>query len=63
METIEVRYKPILVIPGKPLAPRVIYHKYIVYTDSNGKKQAARGGPQYPLGSPNSTPAPAGIRP
>ena len=48
METIEVRYRPIA--PG-------IYHKYIVYTDSNGQKTAARGGPQYPLGSPSSTPS------
>ncbi len=34
METIEVRYKPLG--PG-------IYHKYILYTDANGNRFAARG--------------------
>lgn len=38
METIEVRYKPILT--GD------VYHKYIIYTDSNGDQFIARGGPE-----------------
>lgn len=39
-ETIEVVYKPIASIGIK-----TIYHKYIIYTDSNGAYQYARGGP------------------
>lgn len=38
LETIEVRYKP--------LGPGLVFHKYIVYTDSNGNQYAARGGPK-----------------
>jgi hypothetical protein len=40
-ETIEVRYRPISVTGG------YYYHKYIVYTDSNGNQYAARGGPEH----------------
>ena len=39
LETIEVRYKEISGSNG------VYYHKYIVYTDSDGNKYYARGGP------------------
>ena len=48
-ERIDVYYKPVL----DGLA---IYHKYIVYTDSNGNQCAARGGPEGGLsGSSNSS--------
>lgn len=40
MEKIEVRYKKITVGVETPF-----YHKYIIYTDSNGKEYFARGGP------------------
>lgn len=40
LEKIEVRYKEIL-YPGSG-----IYHKYIIYTDNNGDKWYARGGPE-----------------
>ncbi|MEM8541496.1 MAG: hypothetical protein AAGF25_11135 [Pseudomonadota bacterium] len=36
-ESIDVRYKPL----GGGL-----YHKYLVYTDSEGTQSAARGGPE-----------------
>jgi len=39
-ETIEVRYKPLITVDGVS-----VYHKYIVYTDSNGDQWYARGGP------------------
>lgn len=38
METIEVRYKPIL--------DGTAYHKYLIYTDSDGDQWIARGGPE-----------------
>ena len=34
MERIEVRYKPVDMVP-------LFFHKYIVYTDSNGKRHLA----------------------
>ena len=38
-EKIEVAYKPLI--------PRIAYHKYIVYTDSDGRKRVAHAGPEW----------------
>lgn len=44
METIEIVYKP-KTPPIFSEGPGDAYHKFILYTDSNGKKWYARGGP------------------
>lgn len=46
MEMIQVKYKEILGSQG------VFYHKYIVYTDSDGAKWFARGGPSSGIMAP-----------
>ncbi|MGZ2439386.1 hypothetical protein [Sinorhizobium medicae] len=42
-ETIEVRYRKVDGANGNG-----VYHKYIIYTDSNGDEYIARGGPDLP---------------
>ena len=44
IEKIEVRYSKISDV-GVGIPQGGYYHKYIVYTDKNGKEFAARGGP------------------
>ena len=43
METIQVAYKPLNAHPSG----YIVYHKYIVYTDSDGHEWVAHGRPEY----------------